>query len=319
MREFNWKELLWPLKRLALEPKRQFRKFQVRQLLAQSDRNPEEAVLLVSEPRAGSTWIFEQMANAWTGPISFEPFQGKYGHARFPLPNRRWPFIDPDYPDPTDVQAVKRALVMEAPGAWEVRHYDLSGYGEGNGVLMKSVRATFLLPFLLQQNRFKHKPLVVLRHPVHVALSQARAFGPLNREGLLLSINHPLRKRKVQLTVVPQSDFQERVLHTAIAAEFVLTNPVVQAGCDVIHYESVVLHGPAALKRTAFEVQPKRWSNAASSTVYDQGELMKGASQLEKGFERLKEEDQTFITDLWRQLPGFPYPPFSAIPRSELD
>ena len=273
--------------------------------LSRRTREVVDAYLIVSEPRSGSTWLMEQLVSTWNGPIAFEPFHPEFGHAGMPEWGGIRPFV-PLQAGERVKERVDRALTMKSPGVWEVRRFRLRHYFGSAGVLVKSVRAVFLLPFLVREYRFKRKPLVLLRHPIATAKSNVRAWDSRCRWEVL-GADHPLNAIRNEWGIHPQNAFQDRLFLAFAATWFVTTREDIQRGCDVVHYEDLLMRGKQALEGTDAEELVTSWSNRPSSTVFERGELKSGEQQLTKALGHISEEDRRFVDDLWSKYPDCVY------------
>ena len=268
-------------------------------------REAVDAYLVISEPRSGSTWLTEQLAKNWNGPIAFEPFHYEAGHARM----RKWgamrPFLHPPFEEEAK-ERVEQALTMQSPGVWETLRFPLRHYFGSGGVLLKSVRTVFLLPFLVREYRFKRKPLVLMRHPIAMAKSNVRAWDS-RFKWEALGDDHPVTEVRNEWGINPQNAFQDRLFLAFAATWFVTTREDIRQGCDVVYYEHLLTRGARALEGTDAEDLVTSWSNRPSSTVFKPGDLKSGEEQLSKAFGRFSDEDSRFIDVLWSKHPECVY------------
>lgn len=142
----------------------------------------EDSILITSETRSGSTWLMELLSNIPFTVINWEPLHPRFGVVpdEYKWGNR--PFI-PESSTPDEfLTLIKEILTLKRNTDWTLSFCYINRAVTANRVITKCVRANLLLPWLTSNIRFKHKPVLLLRHPISVAISQLETFKNEKRE-----------------------------------------------------------------------------------------------------------------------------------------
>ena len=108
----------------------------------------------------------------------WEPFHINKGV----VPNRWGARPHPEALKEEDMAILEDVLAGRRVNAWTCSRTSLSEALRASQVLIKYVRGNHLLPLMLDTWSFKHKPILLMRHPLDVATSQVKAFGVRSRE-----------------------------------------------------------------------------------------------------------------------------------------
>lgn len=155
---------------------------------------PENAIIIFSDARGGSTWLME-ILNIIPNPITnWEPFHVEKGVVpkEWKLGNR--PFIDKNKKNQMYVDFISKILSFKLRSSWtikELREVSPIDVIQSKIIITKFVRANRLAPFILRNFQFRSKPILLIRHPIDVCYSQIKAFGNIEDNSLELpdSIN----------------------------------------------------------------------------------------------------------------------------------
>ncbi len=154
----------------------QLRAFFFKLLLQFKSFKTEESILIFSEARGGSTWLMEMLNQALDTAICWEPLHVNNGLIpdRFRLGWR--PFLKTDKKNNELNTLFEKILSYKVSNKWSGRYLNIRSILSGEYVLVKFVRANLLLPYFLKIFRFKHQPILLIRHPVDTCVSQIKAF-----------------------------------------------------------------------------------------------------------------------------------------------
>ena len=172
--------------------------------------HPEDAIQIFSSPRGGSTWLMSLLSQLPGVASLWEPFHSKKGV----VPKHWGARPHPDALNEGDSAILGEVLAGRRVNAWTCSRTPLQQAKNASQLLIKYVRGNRLLPFILDKWNLKHKPILLMRHPLDVAISQLRAFGERPRDVRVNKVypgHTKLQKRWAELSQV--ADPLERHLH----------------------------------------------------------------------------------------------------------
>ncbi len=142
-----------------------------------SNFNPNETILLFSDPRGGSTWLTEALLTIPKSAAIWEPLHLTYNpqvkkigfswRQEIPI-NSSWPEAKILFDKVQSGKYLNRYLAfLHKP----------SDYIRCRQLIVKFCRGNALLPWLVEQYDFKFKPVYLVRHPYAVISSQLKQGG----------------------------------------------------------------------------------------------------------------------------------------------
>ena len=137
----------------------------------------DNSIVLISAPRGGSTWLTELLAKIPGTIINWEPFHPKYGTIPKILNTGSNIYIPEDEDDIELSRIIRSQFEMKVNTPFTLRFVNAKTALKANRILTKSVRASRLLPYLVNNLKFKNPPLYLLRHPIPTSISHIKAFG----------------------------------------------------------------------------------------------------------------------------------------------
>ncbi len=143
--------------------------------------DPADALIIASSPRGGSSWLAETLSRVPRTALLWEPL-----HIRNVPPFREigfgWRQHIPEHMEWEGARhTFERLFRGSISNEWIRRGASRRTFAEAERLLVKFVRANALLPWLTQQFRFRHPPVLLVRHPFGVAASQTVRFKPKAR------------------------------------------------------------------------------------------------------------------------------------------
>ncbi|MEM1043135.1 MAG: hypothetical protein AAGI91_10955 [Bacteroidota bacterium] len=162
--------------------RRRYLDLQLARLAKRNSFAPEEALIVSSSPRGGSSWLAQTLHQIPRTALLWEPLHLRHADD-FRAIGFGW---RQHIPEEAEWQEARRALERLFRGNvlndWIRRGASVRELAAADRVLVKFVRANRLLPWLTKQFAFRRRPLFLVRHPLAVAASQAVRFPPrLNR------------------------------------------------------------------------------------------------------------------------------------------
>lgn len=285
---------------LFLKYKSQFKIYFINKQLAKNKPAIRENIILFSEPRSGSTWVMNLLQQIPETAVIWEPEHPDYG------------VLDPKLGFNSDIQYIPKDAQWKAAkeeyskilsgqklSKWSIEQSPFRDWLKARQLIVKFVRATALMPWLLKEFKFKHKPIFLIRHPMAVVYSQIRAFFE----------DEPFEK--FSLPQQPYQDFIDQhkaflqTLTTKLEvrlAFWCLNNKVIlQEPKDHfirIHYEDILLEPESTLKRLFEQLQipvPEsifQQLNKPSVTDFKKDLKKDPKAQIEKWTKAFSEEDK---------------------------
>ena len=147
--------------------------------------NLENAVLIISFGRSGSTWVQESIAKLDDFLTVFEPLSVEFGNSIkdwISKENR----AGLDFKD----EKIQKFITGDGFNPW-MNQLHLLNAREPKRLLVKSLFLVHHLEQLVREVRFKYPPLVIVRNPIDVFFSQKKHFKSVNITWEIFEKNHP--------------------------------------------------------------------------------------------------------------------------------
>ena len=136
----------------------------------------EDVIIIFAEARGGSTWLMEILKCIPNSCINWEPL-----HYSGVIPNDFNFSIKPYIPKEeismryisifNDIHTLKRS------NKWTRKYRTFEHAINCKQIITKYVNASLLIPWFLENFNFRHKPIVLLRHPIDTTISHIKAFS----------------------------------------------------------------------------------------------------------------------------------------------
>ncbi|QDH79018.1 sulfotransferase [Echinicola soli] len=216
---------------------------QIDTILADKHFLPEDGIVIFADARSGSTWLMELLGHIPGSIINWEPLHKERGVV--PV-NFNWgdrPYIPLDDTHEAYQDCIRDILSLRKYSDWTIGKNSPEGLVKGKIVLTKFVRANLLIPWMCQQVKFKHKPLLLMRHPIDTCLSQLRAFGSrTNDYGEIPSgINNARFTHHRKMMKQAQNDLEYKIVLWCINNMPILENPCLGDWVEVVYYEDLII------------------------------------------------------------------------------
>lgn len=165
-------------KRIQNKIIRDSKKFLVRPFAVKKDYNLNKNHYIFADPRGGSTWLMEIIQNITNEPVIWEPLDLNLKNNPFNEINFDWrQYI------PYDAKWPEAKVCFELLFQGKILEKNILDYStfsqlnNSESLLFKICRGNALLPWLVENFEFKHKPVYMVRHPFAIASSQLRHGG----------------------------------------------------------------------------------------------------------------------------------------------
>ena len=143
----------------------------------------EQGIVIFSEPRGGSTWLMELLSNVPKTCINWEPLHETFGVIPVELNTGNRPYIPLNDKNPVYYQWIKNILEFNVYTNWTMACLSIVKLIKSKLVITKFIRGNFLIPYILTNFDFKYPPVLLLRHPIDVCMSQLKGMN--NKEEII--------------------------------------------------------------------------------------------------------------------------------------
>jgi len=149
----------------------------VSSLILQRKRfNANDVIIVFAEARGGSTWLMEILMKIPNVCINWEPL-----HFSGVVPNEFnfsvKPYIYKEDRSTNFISFFKDVHTLKISNKWTRKYITLYSAINCNQIITKYVNASLLIPWFMENFEFRHKPIILLRHPIDTTISHIKAFG----------------------------------------------------------------------------------------------------------------------------------------------
>ncbi|WP_424963352.1 sulfotransferase domain-containing protein [Ekhidna sp.] len=150
---------------------------QLKWIASQSKRKPEDAIVIFSDPRGGSTWLAQILSAIPKSAIVWEPLHLDYNQSieRLGFSWRQHIPIDATWNEAKS--EFDKILSGKRLNSYLALLNDPSNYQNQSQLIVKFCRGNGLIPWLTSNYQFRYKPIHFIRHPYAIAASQKRHGG----------------------------------------------------------------------------------------------------------------------------------------------
>ena len=145
----------------------------------------EKSMMIFGEPRSGSTWLMELLANYERCIVVWEPTHPFFGVNPVQFRGEPRIFEDPSNTNALLANYMADVLTLKKVNKWTLNYTTFKSIVYSNNTLTKFVHGTLLLPWIINNMRLDYKPIYIVRHPIAIALSQIK--GNMNIEKEMMS------------------------------------------------------------------------------------------------------------------------------------
>lgn len=142
--------------------------------------NLEDAILIFSEARGGSSWLMELLKNKDGVIINWEPLHVNKGVVPKVFKLGWRPYIPADNTDARYISLFNNIVCFKFFNVWTTRFVSWQDFKNSKHVLTKFVRANPSLPWVVNTfSNLKFLPIFLLRHPITVCISRLKTFDKI--------------------------------------------------------------------------------------------------------------------------------------------
>jgi len=204
------------------------------------------SLIISSETRGGSTWLTELLVAHLPVAVVWEPLHPTKGILKKPDYNYGdRPFVDKHIVDLKLHSALGDVFSGKKFNPWTTERNTRSTSKKAKYLLIKYVRANRLLPWMLNNFKFNYKPILLIRHPIAVAMSQLKSFYHLKDKtpGFIAPDvnNNETYKEHEQYLNSLESVLELHVALWCINYVNILTDSIIENQTIRVYYEHMLL------------------------------------------------------------------------------
>ncbi len=288
---------------------------------------PEDAIIISSEPRSGSTWLAEIIQTLPNRVINWEPANYKSGVIPHSYNLGGRPHIPENCKDQRYIRLFNQILTSKIHSQWTSKKLNFYSARHAQQVITKFVRINNSLFWLVNQYQFKHKPIVLVRHPISCVLSQHKTFdvhfNKAQQENFVFpKVEHPELYEKYE-PILNQitSYFQMGIVNWCI--NYVeLIRRMNENKFTYIFYEDLLLNPIAQIEKINKEsnldidIEKVNFKKASSSNFLGNFEKSNEV-QLSKWLESISEQEKQKTQEILDYFQIQVYSAFEALPQKQ--
>lgn len=301
----------------------------IRRILLGKKFKVENSILIISDPRGGSTWLMELLSNIPSTCVNWEPLHEDFGVVPKEYKLGWKPYLSKNDEDIKYLTMFKMILEFSLSSDWTRRYLSISKIIKSKYVITKFVRANLLLPYLLKNFNFNYPPILLLRHPIDVGLSQLKAFHSDNNKVAKITIPNCINNERY----VANYDFLNR-LETqleVLIAEWCLSNVSLLNNLEddiliIVFYNDLVKNPQLVMNHILDKFNLRDQSEKIikdmnfrrpSRMTFQEEFKSKPDEQLMKNFNNLSEDTKISIQKIFDHFDFKLYNAFSPFPKKQ--
>lgn len=147
----------------------------------------KNAIIIVSDPRSGSTWLGELFNILPKSIINREPLQAYFGVVPKKFNLGWYPYESIDNPNKELQRFFEKVLTFKMFNKWTTVRVSIKKLFKAKNVITKFTLFNQLLPWFVShfKNKLKHKPVYLVRHPITTCVSQLKTLHKLQHKEML--------------------------------------------------------------------------------------------------------------------------------------
>jgi len=290
----------------------------------------KEGILIFSEPRGGSTWLMEILNEIPKTVINWEPLHTKYGVVPSNLNWGDRPFISANDRSKSHYKIIKKMLTLSLNSPWTLQFTNIKKIFYGKTIITKFVRANLLLPWVLENFKFRYKPILLIRHPIVTCLSQINTFHQQNYRAIFkipTSINSKRFDQHKEFLDKLESTLELKIAVWCINNIQTLKNPSICKKVLFVFYEDLFLFPQKEVnkilieygKSNLFESTFKEFNyKKMSRSNFNNKKITTSEEQLNQSFLELDENSKEKVQKIFDYFNFDLYDAFSPYPQKRL-
>lgn len=138
---------------------------------------PEEHVLIFADPRGGSTWLTQIIAEILNKPVIWEPLHIRKVERLIEINFSYRQYIPEDGSWPEAFLFFEDLFKGKIRSNWIYNREPIINFATNSSAIIKLCRANLLIPYIIKNFSFRKQPIYLIRHPFAVVASQLKQGG----------------------------------------------------------------------------------------------------------------------------------------------
>lgn len=289
----------------------------------------EESIIIFGDPRGGTTWLMELLSNIPKTCINWEPLN----KLNVSLPHSiKWgirPYIKEDDTNPQYLKMMRDILSLKKSNSWTNRYTTINTALKAETLIIKFIAANLVIPYLLKKFAFKHKPILLIRHPIDTSISHLKAF--YQKEELMPveipdCINNERYQESFDFINSLNTNLERQIAYWCLHNTLTLNRKDVLKQVTIVFYYDLVLNPKEELKRI---IESSKLSQNCdglidtidlkkpSKTDFSQDLATTPEVQLNKNINKLSEAEKKNIQLIFDHFNFKLFDAFSVVPKKE--
>ena len=299
-------------------------------ILANKSWPAEDAILIFAEVRGGSTWLAEMLNLIPQSIIQWEPLNREKGLIP-PEFNWGWrPKPELQHENVVQKRWFAEILSFRRYNFWTLKTipiYTFPKLRSAEQVIVKFVRANKMIPWILHNFNLKHKPILLLRHPIATSWSHVETFGH-DSTALFLNgnfNNHSEYDKHSQFIMNLDNPLQKQLAIWCINNIECFENNEVQRNCIMVYYEDLIRFPEREMARIMNDLGFPNLRivdipfKKASITDYNKTFLSDVEAQLNKWKSKISETELIKLQEILDYFGIKRYSAFSVLPNRSIN
>ncbi len=295
-------------------------------ILSSKKFNSRDVIIIFAEARGGSTWLMEILKSIPNTCINWEPLHEKGVLNEFNLGLK--PFIPRNDSTVAYLKCFDEIHRLKRTSTWTRKYLNLKDVVLCKYVITKYVNANLLIPWMMENFKFKYKPIVLLRHPIDTTISHIKAFGDNKNYLKELEIPKSINNERY----IKHYDYihnLETLLEKRIAFWCMNNCPTIEQlenlDVNVVFYSDLLMNTKEEinkmLKRSDILVSDEVLKTInyrkASRTNFNKTFILDPNGQLNKNFDRMDKKMKDKLQNIFDYFDFKLYTAYSPLPKKE--
>jgi hypothetical protein len=145
---------------------------ELKELLKVKNFDLSDSILISSSPGSGSTWLMKLLKVVPGTLINWDPLHPQLGAIQSDLNLENCLIVPEEDQKPGSSFMIEEILTLKKHTDYTLKYCSSKDVKRGSMVITKLTGSNLLLPWLVKNRSFKHKPIYLIRHPIAAVMSQ---------------------------------------------------------------------------------------------------------------------------------------------------
>jgi Sulfotransferase domain len=304
------------------------RKITIKTILKLKLFKVENSLIIFSEKRGGSTWLFEILNTVEKVTPNWEPLNG-IGSVPKKYNLGEKPYLPKNSISIEIRNVFKKVLTLKLNSDYTTNFIKAKKLISANYVLTKFVGANMICEWILYNFDFKFKPIFLIRNPIDCCSSQLNTFSKWITDDNQLKLNNSLNperfeKNKAFLESL-NTKLERQIAIWCLNNVSAINSKLINEKCIIVYYEKLLLNTESEIQRILNEIKlPQKdtinvisynFKKASYSNFKKTLESNKSI-QLGKNYKSISIDEKNKIQDIFNYFKFKLYNAYSPLPNN---